>query len=90
MLRIIPLFQETANFPPEAFSLFPYPSFHLVSLILPPLHIPEVPVVVLFPNPQNPLRETNENSKIRSEFTTLVLTIQSTITTYVSPSHANF
>lgn len=49
------MFQEIANFPAAAFSLFPYLSFHLVSLILSPLHIPEVPLVVLLPNLQNPL-----------------------------------
>lgn len=49
------MFQEIANFPAAAFSLFPYPSFLLVSLILSPLRIPEVPLVVLLPNLQNPL-----------------------------------
>ena len=56
--------RQTVNFPPSAFPLFPYPSFHLASLILPPLHIPEVPVVVPSPNLQNPLKETNEKKKI--------------------------
>lgn len=56
MLSIILLFQERANFPPAAFFLFPYPSFHLVSLTLSPLHIPEALVVALFPNLQNLLK----------------------------------
>lgn len=90
MLSIILLFQERANFPPAAFSRFPYPSFHLVSLILSPLHIPEVPVVVLFPNLQNLLKETNEKEKILSEFTMLVLTTRSSIIPCGSPSHGNF
>ena len=62
-LRIFPLFQETASFPPAAFSLFPYPSFHLVSPILSPPRTPEVPVVVLFPNLQNPLKEMMKKKK---------------------------
>lgn len=64
MLKIILLFQERANFPPAAFSLFPYPSFHLVSLIPSPLHILAAPVVVPFPNLQAPLKQTIEKEKI--------------------------
>ena len=87
-LRIFPLFQETASFPPAAFSLFPYPSFHLVSPILSPPRTPEVPVVVLFPNLQNPLKEMMKKKK-DSECLIPVWTMQSTLITCESPNRRN-
>lgn len=73
------MFQEMANCPPVAISLSPYPSSHLVSLTLSPLHILEALAAVLFPNLQSLLKETNQKEKILSELIAVALTTRSSM-----------